>query len=530
MTTPVSGKLPADQVLSATGKLVPKGSSAFSNLKERVPEIKSEEIEVLQEISGGCFGTVYRGKCRGQTVAVKKLLKQDLDERTLEEFRKEVDIMTQMRHPKVVLFMGACTEPGKLMMVSELLQGSLYDLLRKNKDISLVQRIKFCKDTAAGMAWLHGARPQIIHRDLKPQNLLIDEHWNIKVCDFGLSAIKPRNVKIRDGKNIPGTPLWMAPEVLLGKEVDDKADVYSFGIVMWEIITGKEPFPHHDNFEKFHEAITKHNERPPIPQDLHPSLKSTMEACWHNDKNKRPAFVDLLPILDAVLVDITIDDTEGNKFWKASFLGKDKVAWSEFSKAFYKLLKVELNLKDINYLCIKKVLVEPNSDTVIAEAEAVTVERFALVLNCFGPLRLDYKGFSFLDKIRVLMQREWFHGDIDQSEAENLLSGQAEGTFLVRISQTLRQYPFAISKVNKKSKINHQRIMRKPDGTFELQITFSSGKTKVETSKDDLLAPLIRNIAKDLFLNTPCPGSRYRGLFIAAKTEGYLGDETIDDE
>jgi len=72
--------------------------------------------------------------------------------------------------------------------------------------------------------------------------------------------------------------------------------------------------------------------------------------------------------------------------------------------------------------------------------------------------------------------------------------------------------------------------MRKPDGTFELQITFSSGKTKVETSKDDLLAPLIRNISKDLFLNTACPGSRYRGLFLAAKSEGYLGDETIDDE
>jgi len=452
--TPPRAPGPASEqvVLSATGKLVPKGAIAFANLKDRTPDIKSDEIQVFQEISGGCFGTVYKGKCRGQNVAVKKLLKQDFDERTIEEFRKEVDIMTQMRHPRVVLFMGACTEPGKLMMVSELLQGSLYDLLRTHKDISLVQRIKFCKDTVSAMAWLHGARPQIIHRDLKPQNLLIDEHWNIKICDFGLSAIKPKNHKIRDGKNIPGTPLWMAPEVLLGKEVDDKSDVYSFGIVMWEIIMGKEPFPHHDNFEKFHEAITKNNERPPIPQDLHDSLKSTMEACWNVDKAKRPTFVELLPILDSVLVDISLDDHEGNAFWKANFLSQDKVSWPEFSKAFYKLLKRpvdELTPKDINYLCLRKILVEPNPD-VISDPDIISIERFAMILNCFGPLRLDYKGFSFLDKIRVLMQREWFHGDIDQSRAENLLSGQPEGTFLVRISTTLRQYPFAISKVNKK--------------------------------------------------------------------------------
>ena len=68
---------------------------------------------------------------------------------------------------------------------------------------------------------------------MKPQNLLVDEHWNVKVCDFGLSQVKLREEKIRDGKSIPGTPLWMAPEVLLGKDVDEKADVYSYGIGMY---------------------------------------------------------------------------------------------------------------------------------------------------------------------------------------------------------------------------------------------------------------------------------------------------------
>lgn len=90
----------------------------------------------------------------------------------------------------------------------------------------MLKRLKIAKDTAAGMAWLHGAviyilffyfllkkkikkTPQIIHRDLKPQNLLVDEHWNVKVCDFGLSQVKIKDMPLRDGKSIPGTPLWM---------------------------------------------------------------------------------------------------------------------------------------------------------------------------------------------------------------------------------------------------------------------------------------------------------------------------------
>jgi serine/threonine protein kinase len=95
--------------------------------------------------------------------------------------------MTQMRHPNVVLFMGACTDPNKMCIVSELMADSVYSLIHREnaaENVTLAQRVKMAKDTAAGMAWLHGANPQIIHRDLKPQNLLVDEHWNIKVTKF----------------------------------------------------------------------------------------------------------------------------------------------------------------------------------------------------------------------------------------------------------------------------------------------------------------------------------------------------------
>jgi len=509
--------------MSASGKKVKKGEV----IHDRAPEIRAEEIILGEKIGSGCFGSVYRGKCRGFNVAIKQLLKQNLEQKTLEDFRKEVDIMTQMRHPNVVLFMGACTEPGKLAICCELMKESVYDLLRKhNKDITLQQRVKMAKDTAAGMAWLHGASPQIIHRDLKPQNLLVDEHWNVKVCDFGLSQVKLREEKIRDGKSIPGTPLWMAPEVLLGKEVDEKADVYSFGIVLWEIVTGQEPFPHHDSYGTFKRAITKENERPPIPPDTHPSLKNLMERCWHPDTSKRPPFTEILLILDSVLLDCLFDDPIANKFWRDNFLGFDHILWTDFANKFAALLKIQHNPKELNFLCLKKILATPNKEPNPKEPDVVTLEKFSHIISWFGPIVLDHKGFTILDKLRILMQKDWFHGDIDKQRSEDLLSGQSKGTFLVRTSTTSRNAPFTISKVSKKGKINHQRINKRPDGLFELQIVYqSTGKTKTEVSKDDSLITFIKQIGDELYLEHPCPGSVYKALFLSTKVEGYLATD-----
>ena len=101
------------------------------------------------------------------------------------------------------------------------------------------------RDAAKGMAWLHGSNPVFIHRDLKTSNLLVGEDWNIKICDFGLSQIKKRGEHyLRDGmEGAKGTPLWMSPEVMSGEHFNEKADIYSFGIVLWEILTRKRTLP-----------------------------------------------------------------------------------------------------------------------------------------------------------------------------------------------------------------------------------------------------------------------------------------------
>jgi len=172
----------------------------------------------------------------------------------------------------------------------------------------------------------------------------------------------------------------------------------------------------------------------------------------------------------------------------------------------------------------QKILSDPNVDpkTYIEDPDMVRLEKFGHLLNWFGPVVLDHKGFSVLDKIRVLMQKEWFHGDINKQNAEDFLAGQSKGTFLVRTSVTEPKSPFTISKVNKKGKISHQRVHKHPDGTFEVQINYPNGKIKTEVSKDDSLIPFIRQLSTELNLENPCPGSRYRGLFLATKVEGYL--------
>jgi len=144
-------------------------------------------------IGNGSFGKLYKGTIHGKEVAIKILMPQRNKSavKLLEEFRKEVDISSELRHQNVALLMGACTENEKLIIVSELLTGDLDGILESEEQkekLTLPLKLKICKDICLGTAWLHSKN--IIHRDLKPANILVDEHWNAKICDFGLSEIK----------------------------------------------------------------------------------------------------------------------------------------------------------------------------------------------------------------------------------------------------------------------------------------------------------------------------------------------------
>jgi tRNA A-37 threonylcarbamoyl transferase component Bud32 len=155
-------------------------------------EILWEDLTIGEQIGQGSCGTVYHGLWFGSDVAVKVFSKQEYSEEIITSFRQEVSLMKRLRHPNVLLFMGAVTSPQRLCIVTEILpRGSLFRLLQRNTSkLDWRRRIHMASDIARGMNYLHHCTPPIIHRDLKSSNLLVDKNWTVKVADFGLSRIK----------------------------------------------------------------------------------------------------------------------------------------------------------------------------------------------------------------------------------------------------------------------------------------------------------------------------------------------------
>ena len=157
-------------------------------------EIEPSAINKEVLLGEGSFGTVWRGHCHSNQVAIKVPLKQKLSDEQLTSLRLEIKIMRNSLHPNIILFMGACTIPGQFMIVTELLHGDVEKLMQQQGlSMPIFQRILLARDAALGLTWLHKNDPSIIHRDLKTANLLyekIENSYRVKVCDFGLSAFK----------------------------------------------------------------------------------------------------------------------------------------------------------------------------------------------------------------------------------------------------------------------------------------------------------------------------------------------------
>lgn len=259
-------------------------------------EIPWENLLIGERIGLGSYGEVYHADWNGTEVAVKKFLDQDFSGDALEQFRSEVRIMQRLRHPNIVLFMGAVTRPPHLSILTEFLpRGSLYKLLhRPNIQIDEKRRLRMALDVAKGMNYLHTSNPTIVHRDLKSPNLLVDKNWNVKVCDFGLSRLKHHT--FLSSKSTAGTPEWMAPEVLRNELSNEKCDVYSFGVILWELATLRMPWSGMNPMQVVG-AVGFQDRRLDIPKEVDPMVARIISACWQNDPSLRPSFAQLMASL-----------------------------------------------------------------------------------------------------------------------------------------------------------------------------------------------------------------------------------------
>ncbi|KAG5147961.1 hypothetical protein JHK82_014842 [Glycine max] len=236
-------------------------------------EISWDDLRIKERVGAGSFGTVYRAEWHGSDVAVKVLTVQDFYDDQLKEFLREVAIMKRVRHPNVVLFMGSVTKRPHLSIVTEHLpRGSLYRLIHRPASGEILdkrRRLRMALDVAKGINYLHCLKPPIVHWDLKSPNLLVDKNWTVKVCDFGLSRFKANT--FIPSKSVAGTvkflppPEWMAPEFLRGEPSNEKSDVFSFGVIVWELVVG---------------AVAFQNRRLAISPNISPALASLMESCW----------------------------------------------------------------------------------------------------------------------------------------------------------------------------------------------------------------------------------------------------------
>ncbi|RDX93364.1 Serine/threonine-protein kinase CTR1, partial [Mucuna pruriens] len=265
--------------------------------------IKNCDLEELIELGSGTFGTVYHGKWRGTDVAIKRINdrcfagKASEQERLRADFWNEAIKLADLHHPNVVAFYGVVLDGpgGSVATVTEyMVNGSLRNALQKNgRNLDKRKRLLIAMDVAFGMEYLHGKN--IVHFDLKSDNLLVnlrDPHRPIcKVGDLGLSKVKCQTL-ISGG--VRGTLPWMAPELLNGSSslVSEKVDVFSFGIVMWELLTGEEPYADL-HYGAIIGGIVNNTLRPPVPESCDPEWRLLMERCWSSEPSERPSFTEI---------------------------------------------------------------------------------------------------------------------------------------------------------------------------------------------------------------------------------------------
>ncbi|KAG6661727.1 serine/threonine-protein kinase EDR1 isoform X3 [Carya illinoinensis] len=279
-----------DELVSAWNKIL--DSPMFQN-KPLLPfeewNIDFSELTVGTRVGIGFFGEVFRGIWNGTEVAIKVFLEQDLTAENMEDFCNEISILSRLRHPNVILFLGACMKPPRLSMVTEYMElGSLYYLIHlsgQKKKLSWRRRLKMLCDICRGLMCIH--RMKIVHRDIKSANCLVNKNWTVKICDFGLSRIVTES-PMKDASSA-GTPEWMAPELIRNESFTEKCDIFSLGVVMWELCTLSRPWEGVPP-ERVVYAVANEGSRLDIPEG---PLGGLISDCWA-EPHERPSCEEIL--------------------------------------------------------------------------------------------------------------------------------------------------------------------------------------------------------------------------------------------
>lgn len=256
-------------------------------------------------IGAGGFGEVYKCKWENSMVAVKTLQKIEDDDpqAVMAEFMVEMKLMSKLRHVNIVTFLGASIASPKLAILLEFMPGgSLYRAIHRRRrnnlgPFPLLKSLWIAFGVSKGMQYLHAQYPVIIHRDLKSPNILLGTNVReVKVTDFGLSRLRVASF-VNTGPG--GTPEWMAPELLRQDPFDEQSDVFSFGVILWELIMCEKPWrDDHPMQIVFKVGSRGEKLETPPPELCIPEIREMIVKCFHEDPAARPRFSELTDQLD----------------------------------------------------------------------------------------------------------------------------------------------------------------------------------------------------------------------------------------
>ncbi|XP_043283929.1 uncharacterized protein [Venturia canescens] len=269
-------------------------------------EIDFEELQLEEVIGVGGFGKVYRGFWQKHEVAVKAA-RQDPDEEPsviLENVRQEAKLFWLLKHENIVQLEGVCLKMPNMCLVMEYARGGSLNRVLSGRKIRPDVLVDWAIQIARGMDYLHNKAPiSLIHRDLKSSNVLLSEpienddlqYKTLKITDFGLA----REVYKTTRMSAAGTYAWMAPEVIKNSTFSKASDVWSYGVLLWELLTGETPYKGIDALAVAY-GVAVNKLTLPIPTTCPQPWRCLMEACWSSDSHGRPGFAEILVALDEV--------------------------------------------------------------------------------------------------------------------------------------------------------------------------------------------------------------------------------------
>ncbi|CAL4127209.1 unnamed protein product, partial [Meganyctiphanes norvegica] len=259
-----------------------------------IQEIFLQDLYLQQSIGKGSFGVIYKGTWKGLTVAVKKV-ETELQNTA---FLNEITQLSRVSHENIIHLYGACAGLHNLIIVEYADGGSLYQLLHNSPltQYNLAHAVSWLLQCAKAVAYLHSFQPRpILHRDLKSPNLLLMNGAKmIKLCDFGTAC--EFSTVMSDNR---GSAAWMAPEVFEGTMYSEKCDVYSWGILLWEVLTRRVPFQDLGLAVRIMWAVHQ-RQRPPLIRGCPKPIENIMKRCWDHDHARRPHMEEILEIFQTI--------------------------------------------------------------------------------------------------------------------------------------------------------------------------------------------------------------------------------------